>query len=73
MTTFLAIYFFISILVFAFLVYRFLIKKSIKQELIEAKAKLKTAETINEMLNNKLPGNCAGRLERFKKLVSTNK
>lgn len=73
MLGFLWICFTIFVLENAYLVYRFIINKPIREELAQAKAKLKTAEVINEMLNKELPTSKSGKLDRFNKLVSGDK
>jgi hypothetical protein len=70
MTTFLAIYFFSTILIFAFLIYKFIITKPVKQKLIEAENKLKIQEEMNALLYKELPLSDDDKLKRFNELTT---
>ena len=47
--------------------------KPLRQQLAEERAKRKVAEVTSEILNKKLPGNPAGRLERFRQLAKSGR
>jgi hypothetical protein len=69
MTTFLYIWFFLSVLGYAAILYWFLKEKPLKQKLNEAESKLKVQEATNEILLKKLPATKRDKLKRFSELM----
>jgi hypothetical protein len=69
MTAFLWVVFVLFVFENAYLVYNYIVKKPLKQELAEARAQLKVSGVVNELLNKELADTPSGRVNQ---LNSTN-